>query len=318
MRIVFMGTPDFAVPSLRALLDQGYEVVAVVTQPDRPKGRKKVLTPSPVKEAALGLGLPVLQPERMRSPEAVEQLQAYAPDLIVTAAYGQILPKAVLEMPQFRCINVHGSLLPRYRGGAPIQRSIINGEPVTGVTLMYMAEGLDTGDMISSVELPIEENDHSGTMFSKLSIAGAELLIQTLPSVLDGTAVAVPQDDALATYAPNLTRDDERIDWGKSARSLFNQTRGLYPMAGAFTLLNGETFKIWACSPLSSEGASISEIAPGTVTEAGPQGIVVQCGEGRLLLKEIQPAGKVVMKASEWLKGSRLSPGAVFGEGDGR
>ncbi|MHA7963645.1 methionyl-tRNA formyltransferase [Paenibacillus sp. CAU 1782] len=318
MRIVFMGTPDFAVPSLRALLDQGYNVVAVVTQPDRPKGRKKVLTPSPVKEAALALGLPVLQPERMRSPEAVKQLQAYAPDLVVTAAYGQILPKAVLEMPRFRCINVHGSLLPRYRGGAPIQRSIINGEAATGVTIMYMAEGLDTGDMISSVELPIGESDHSGTMFSKLSEAGAELLIKTLPSVLDGTAVAVPQDNDLATYAPNLTRDDERIDWGKSAQSLFNQVRGLYPMAGAFTLLNGETFKIWSCSPLSGEGGPTSGAAPGTVIEAGAEGIVVQCGEGRLLLKEIQPAGKVVMKASEWLKGSRLAPDAVFGEGEGR
>jgi methionyl-tRNA formyltransferase len=318
MRIVFMGTPDFAVPSLRALLDEGYNVVAVVTQPDRPKGRKKVLTPSPVKEAALGFGLPVLQPERMRNPEAVEELRAYAPDLIVTAAYGQILPKAVLEMPRYRCINVHGSLLPGYRGGAPIQRSIINGEPSTGVTLMYMAEGLDTGDMISSVELPIEDSDHSGTMFSKLSIAGAELLIKTLPSILDGTAKAIPQDDSLATYAPNLTREDERIDWGKSARSLFNQTRGLYPMAGAFTLLNGETFKIWSCSPMQGGGAASSGIAPGTVVEAGSEGIVVQCGEGRLLLKDIQPAGKVVMKASEWLKGSRLSPGAVFGEGDGR
>lgn len=314
MRIVFMGTPDFAVPSLRALLDAGYEIVAVVTQPDRPKGRKKVLTPSPVKEAALSLGLPVLQPERMRNADAVEELSRYAPDLIVTAAYGQILPKAVLSLPKLGCINVHGSLLPKYRGGAPIQRSIINGENVTGVTIMYMAEGLDTGDMISSVEVPIGEEDHSGTMFAKLSQAGSELLLATLPSIVDGTAKATAQDEHLATYAPNLSREDERIDWNKSARELFNQVRGLYPMAGAYTTLNGDTFKIWSCSVDTPSGIS-PNASPGTVTGTGPDGIVVQCGDGKLLLKEIQPAGKVVMKAADWLKGSRLAEGAVFGEG---
>ncbi|WP_313641272.1 methionyl-tRNA formyltransferase, partial [Paenibacillus sp.] len=196
MKIVFMGTPAFAVPSLQMLMDEGYEVVAVVTQPDRPQGRKKILAPSPVKEAALSLGLPVLQPERMRKPEAVAELAEYEPDLIVTAAYGQILPKAVLDLPRNGCVNVHGSLLPKYRGGAPIQRSIINGEKVTGVTLMYMAEGLDTGDMISRVEVAIEDEDTSGTLFEKVSLAGRDLLKSEMPRLVSGRVQATPQDDS--------------------------------------------------------------------------------------------------------------------------
>jgi len=313
MRIVFMGTPDFAVPSLQLLVSGGYEVVAVVTQPDRPKGRKKTLTPPPVKEAALSFGIPVLQPERMRNPKAVAELAEYKPDLIVTAAYGQILPKAVLELPRLGCINVHGSLLPKYRGGAPIQRSIMNGEPETGVTIMYMAEGLDTGDMISKVALPILDEDTSGSMFEKLSLAGAKLLGETLPSIIEGTVQAVPQSEEEATYAPNLSREDERIDWSKSARALFNQVRGLSPMAGAFTYLNGEVFKVRVCEPL--EGRS-GNAAPGEIVSADANGIVVQTGEGRLLLKEIQPAGKRVMAVSEWIKGARIEPGSSFGEGE--
>ncbi|MBD2871451.1 methionyl-tRNA formyltransferase [Paenibacillus arenilitoris] len=312
MRIVFMGTPAFAVPSLNLLIEQNYNVVAVVTQPDRPKGRKKTLTPPPVKEAALSLGLPVLQPERMRSADAVAALAELRPDLIVTAAYGQILPKAVLDLPRLGCINVHGSLLPRYRGGAPIQRSIMNGEDVTGVTIMYMAEGLDTGDMISAVEVPITDEDTAGTMFDKLSAAGAELLGRTLPALIAGEAKAVPQPNELATYAPNLTRDDEKIDWDRSARAIFNQVRGLSPMAGAFTYLNGEVFKVWSCVP--AEGSAAPK-APGTVLAAGGDGIRVQTGEGVLVLKEIQPAGKKAMNAAEWLKGARLEAGTVLGNG---
>ncbi|MCA0753943.1 methionyl-tRNA formyltransferase [Paenibacillus sp. N4] len=313
MRIVFMGTPEFAVPSLKLLVEQNYDVVAVVTQPDRPKGRKKTLTPPPVKEAALSLGLPVLQPERMRSAEAVAAVAEYEPDLIVTAAYGQILPKAVLDLPRLGCINVHGSLLPKYRGGAPIQRSIINGESSTGVTIMYMAEGLDTGDMISSVELPITDEDTSGTMFEKLSAAGAELLGATLPSIIAGEAAAVPQQNELATYAPNLTRDDERIEWGKSARQLFNQVRGLSPMAGAFTFLHGEVFKVWTCAV--QDGGGRADAAPGTVLGADASGIRVQTGDGVLVLKDIQPAGKRMMNAADWLKGARLETGTLFGDG---
>lgn len=315
MRIVFMGTPDFAVPSLHLLVSSGYEIVGVVTQPDRPKGRKKTLTPPPVKEAALSLGLPVLQPERMRSPEAVAAVEELQPDLIVTAAYGQILPKAVLELPKLGCINVHGSLLPKYRGGAPIQRSIMNGESETGVTIMYMAEGLDTGDMISKVALPITDDDTSGTMFEKLSEAGAKLLGETLPSIVDGTAKAVPQREEDATYAPNLTRDDERVDWSKPARALFNQVRGLSPMAGAFTHLGEDVVKVWSCEATTGSGDSLE---PGVIVSADMNGIVVQTGDGRLVLKDIQPAGKRVMAVSEWIKGARIEPGTKFGTGGAR
>ncbi|CAM3361699.1 methionyl-tRNA formyltransferase [Paenibacillus lupini] len=315
MRIVFMGTPEFAVPSLRLLIEQGYNVVAAVSQPDRPKGRKRVLTPPPLKEAALAFGLPVLQPERMRSPEAVAAIAELQPDLIVTAAYGQILPKALLEIPRLGCINVHGSLLPRYRGGAPIQRSIINGESVTGVTIMYMAEGLDTGDMISRVEVPITDEDTSGTLFEKLSAAGAELLGRTMPSIIAGEVQAEQQRDELATYAPNLTRDDERIDWNKSAISIYNQIRGLSPMAGAFTYLNGEVFKVWlSAKPNGSNGSGST--APGTVVAVSASGIEVQTGDGILTLLEIQPSGKRVMTVADWLPGARLSAGAVFGGGE--
>ncbi|MFC4100991.1 methionyl-tRNA formyltransferase [Paenibacillus xanthanilyticus] len=310
MRIVFMGTPDFAVPSLEALIAAGHEIVAVVTQPDRPKGRKKTLTPPPVKEAALLHGLAVHQPERLRTSETVEEIARLQPDLIVTAAFGQILPKAVLDVPPLGCINVHGSLLPKYRGGAPIQRSIMNGESKTGITIMYMAEGLDTGDMISKAELPITEADNAGTIFEKLSVLGAELLMRTLPAIESGQARAEKQDDAEATYAPNLKRDDERIDWNRGAREIFNQVRGLSPMAGAFTMLGGETFKVWACQPLAAGGANA---APGTVVAADESGIKVATGDGLLLLTTVQPAGKKAMAASEWLKGAKLAPGTAFG-----
>ncbi|SEM76627.1 methionyl-tRNA formyltransferase [Paenibacillus sp. OV219] len=313
MRIVFMGTPEFAVPSLAAILEEGHTVELVVTQPDRPKGRKKTLTPPPVKDAALLRGLPVAQPERLRKSDTVDQIAAIKPDLIVTAAYGQILPKAVLEIPRLGCINVHGSLLPKYRGGAPIQRSIINGETVTGVTIMYMAEGLDTGDMISVVEVPISDEDTSGTLFEKLTIAGAQLLRETLPSIEVGTVQAVPQNNDEATYSPNLTREDERIDWNRSAREIYNQVRGLSPMAGGFTIWNGEPFKVWGCKPVSQSSAGLE---PGTVLETTDAGIVVQTGEDTLLLTVIQPAGKKAMNAVEWLKGARLETGTVFGGGE--
>lgn len=317
MRIVFMGTPEFAVPSLRMLLEEGYEVAAVVTQPDRPKGRKRELTPPPVKAFALEHGLPVLQPERMRSDEAIRAVADYQPDLIITAAYGQILPKAVLELPPLGCINVHGSLLPRYRGGAPIQRSIINGEPVTGVTLMYMAEGLDTGDMIAKAEIPIADEDTAGTMFEKLSVLGADLLREWLPKIADGTAPRVPQNEAEATYAPNLTREDERIDWGKPARSIFNQVRGLNPMAGGYTMLNGEVFKVWGCRAPGDDDRRLApeweRLAPGAVLESGAHGIRVRTGDGSIVLTAVQPAGKKVMPASEFAKGARLASGTVLG-----
>lgn len=312
MKIVFMGTPAFAVPSLRMLLEEGYEVVAVVTQPDRPQGRKKMLAPSPVKEAALELGLPVLQPERMRRPEAVAELAAYEPDLIVTAAYGQILPKSVLELPKNGCVNVHGSLLPKYRGGAPIQRCIINGEKVTGVTLMYMAEGLDTGDMISRVEVPIEDEDTSGTMFDKLSLAGRDLLKAEMPRLAAGRVEAAVQDDSEATYAPNLSREDERIDWTAGSLATYNRIRGLVPFSGAFTLWNGETFKVWAAAKPSAGNAGGSA-EPGTVLSVSERGVEVKTGDGILLLTTVQPAGKKAMSAADFSRGASLKPGTVLG-----
>lgn len=312
MNVVFMGTPDFAVPSLRTLLDEGYNVVAVITQPDRPKGRKRELTPTPVKAEALKHGIPVLQPLKLRDPASVEEIRGYGPDLIVTAAYGQILPKSVLTMPRHGCINVHGSLLPKYRGGAPIQHAIMKGEPVTGVTIMYMAEGLDTGDMISRVEVPIADEDTSGTIFDKMSLAGAELLRRTLPDLLAGRIEAVPQNDAEATYASNISRDDERIDWSKRSLELFNQIRGLNPMPGAFTLLNGEVFKVWASRKPATSPARTSA-APGTVLQMTDDGLEVQTGDGSLWLTHVQPAGKKAMSVSDLKRGAPIPPGTVLG-----
>lgn len=310
-KIVFMGTPDFAVASLRMLIQEGYEIAAVVTQPDRPVGRKRVLTPTPVKAEALQHGLTVWQPEKLRTSDTVDDIRALRPDLIVTAAYGQILPKAVLDIPRLGCINVHGSLLPKYRGGAPIQRSIMNGETVTGVTIMYMAEGMDTGDMISRVEVPIGADDNAGTMFAKLSEAGADLLRRTLPDIIAGRVEAVPQPHDEATYAPNLKREDERIDWTRPAEQIANQVRGLVPFSGAFTTWNGEVFKVWACRP-EPAAAGEAAAAPGTVLTAGTDGLRIQTGQGVLSLLEVQPAGKKAMPVSEFLRGGKMEQGTVL------
>ncbi|WP_339831374.1 methionyl-tRNA formyltransferase [Paenibacillus sp. FSL R7-0272] len=318
MNIVFMGTPEFAVPSLDMLMAEGYHVVGVVTQPDKPQGRKKVLTPTPVKAAAERHGLPVFQPVKLRDPEAVARLAEWKPDLIVTAAFGQILPKAVLDMPVRGCVNVHGSLLPKYRGGAPIQRSIINGESVTGVTLMYMAEGLDTGDMISRVEVPITDEDTSGTMFAKLSEAGSKLLQAEMPRLIAGETTAVPQNDEEASYARNLTREDEKMDWNRTSRELFNQIRGLVPFSGAFTMWDEQVFKVWAaCNPdqVANEASSVSDAGqaePGTVLQLNKSGIEIKTGNGSLWLTEVQPAGKKVMQAADFARGGTLKPGMVL------
>lgn len=312
-RIVFMGTPDFAVYSLKALIEQGYNVVGVVSQPDRPKGRKRVLTPPPVKVEAENHGLPVLQPEKLRKPEAVSELLALQPELIVTAAYGQILPKAVLEAPRFGCINVHGSLLPKYRGGAPVHYAVMNGEAVTGVTIMYMAEGLDTGDMISKVEVPILEEDTTGTMFDKLAVAGASLLVETIPQLLQGKLQAVPQDHEAATYARNISREDERIDWSRSSREIFNHIRGLHPWPTAFTLWEGNVFKVWAAEPPSADDYKAGSEAPGTVLEVADSGIRVRTGDGSIRLTVIQPFGKKAMPVSEFARSGKMWAGMLLG-----
>lgn len=313
-KIVFMGTPEFAVPCLEELLREGYEVAAVVTQPDRPVGRKRVLTPTPVKAAALKHGIEVWQPEKLRTSSTIEDLFALEPDLIVTAAYGQILPKSVLDIPRLGCINVHGSLLPKYRGGAPIQRSIMNGESMTGVTIMYMAEGMDTGDMIQKVEVPITDEHNAGTMFKQLSIMGAQLLIETLPDLIAGRIQAVPQLHEEATYAPNLKREDEKIDWSRSAREIFNQIRGLVPFSGGFTLWDDGVFKVWACEmPGSKVETNANETkTPGMVLTLSSRGIEVQTGVGTLWLVEVQPAGKKAMAASEFVRGGTMTLGTVL------
>ncbi|MCZ8511425.1 methionyl-tRNA formyltransferase [Paenibacillus filicis] len=314
MRVVFMGTPEFAVASLQTLLqDLRVEVVGVVTQPDRPVGRKRVLTPPPVKAEALKHGLPVLQPERMRRPEAVEAVRALQPDLIVTAAFGQILPKTVLDLPKLGCINIHASLLPKYRGGAPIHYAVMNGDPVTGVTIMYMAEGLDTGDMISRVEVPIGDNDTTGTMFEKLSIAGAKLLSETLPDLLEGRVQAMPQNDEEAVYSPNISREQERIDWSKSAVDVWNLVRALHPRPGAFTLWNGEVLKVWRCAKPESGTAAKAGALPGTIVGFGEDGLEVATGSGVLRITELQPAGKKAMAAGEWVRGGQVAVGTVLG-----
>lgn len=317
-KIIFMGTPAFAVACLDALLKEGlqgrYHVAAVVTQPDRSVGRKHIWTPTPVKVAALNYGLTVWQPEKLRNSSTIEHIRKADPDLIVTAAYGQILPKSVLDIPRLGCINVHGSLLPKYRGGAPIQRAIMNGETVTGITIMYMAEGLDTGDIIRTVEVPIADEDDAGTMFNKLSAAGANLLINTLPDLIAGRIQAVPQSHEEATYAPHLQRDDEKIDWSRSARHIFNQLRGLVPFSGGFTLWNDEVFKVWACAApcVGTAVHSKGEHVPGTVLAMNEQGIAVQTGSGTLWLTKVQPAGKKAMAASAFIRGDKMIEGTVL------
>jgi methionyl-tRNA formyltransferase len=301
VRILFMGTPDFAVASLEALLTEGCNVVGVVTQPDRPVGRKRVLTPPPVKAAALRHGLPVLQPEKIKLEESLEQVLALQPDLIVTAAYGQILPKRLLDAPRFGCINVHASLLPKYRGGAPIHKAIIDGEKETGVTIMYMVEALDAGDMLSKLALPIEERDTVGTLHDKLAAAGAQLLVQTLPRLLRGEIEGVPQDHAAATFAPTIKREDERIDWSRTAEQVYNHVRGMNPFPVAFTTCEGKVWKLWWVEKRQLDG---SPAEPGTVIALEPDGPVVACGSGSVKIMELQPEGKTRMSARDFLRGA--------------
>ncbi|MCK9905307.1 methionyl-tRNA formyltransferase, partial [Frankia sp. Cpl3] len=276
-RILFMGTPDFAVASLEALLEAGSNVVGVVTQPDRPVGRKRVLTPPPVKEAALRHGLPVLQPEKVKEESALAEILAIAPDLIVTAAYGQILPKRLLDAPRLGCVNVHASLLPKYRGGAPIQRCIMEGETQTGVTIMYMVEALDAGDMLSKVVVPIDERDTYGSLHDKLAVAGAELLVKTIPGLLAGELRAEQQNHEEATFAPTIKRSDEKINWSKTAEQVYNHVRGLNPAPAAYTHYAGKVWKIWWAEKEALNGI-LGE--PGTVIGRTSDGLLVACGAG--------------------------------------
>lgn len=309
--IVFMGTPDFSAPILRMLHEEGYDIKAVVTQPDRPVGRKRVLTPPPVKVEALALGLPVIQPEKLRGSEELQQILDLQPDIVITAAFGQILPKELLDAPPLGCINVHASLLPKYRGGAPIHQAIIDGEKETGVTIMYMAVKLDAGDIISQKAIAIEEQDHTGSMFEKLSVVGRELLKETLPSIIDGSNSRTVQDESQVTFASNITREQERINWTKDATTLYNQVRGLHPWPVAYTTFEEGNFKIW----WAQVGETKHNVTPGTVVAIEKDYFEIATGNGEsLAIYDLQPAGKKRMTAEEYLRGtgSKLQIGDQF------
>lgn len=310
MRIVFMGTPDFAVGSLQALCESGkHEILAVVTQPDRPKGRGNKLLQTPVKEYALEQGLTVYQPQKVKTPEFVELLHELQPELIVVAAFGQFLSKEILELPKYGCINVHASLLPKYRGAAPIQYAIIKGEKKSGVTIMQMDIGMDTGAMLDKVVVPIEENTTMGELHDALREQGAALLLEVIDKIATGTAVAEPQDDAQATYATLLDRSMEHIDWSKTAQEVHNLIRGFNPAPSTFTKLpNGKSLKIWGSKMTDKSSAA----AAGTVIETGKHSFFVACGEGVLEITEVQPESKKRMLAQVFLNGRGVQEGDLL------
>lgn len=302
MRIVFMGTPDFAVPSLQALIDAGHDVCAVYTQPDKPQGRKQILTAPPVKTLALEHDIPVFQPNTLKNEDEQARLRELAPEVIIVVAYGKLLPKAVLDIPPHGCINVHGSLLPRWRGAAPIQWAVIAGDEMAGVTTMKMAEGLDTGDMLLTYETKVGEKETAGELFDRLAQSGAELLTQTLVKLDEITPR--PQDDAQSCYAHMLDKQMAVIDWSKSAHEIDCLIRGLNPWPIALTTLSGERLKVFAAEKAAGNGE------PGTVLEADPKkGLTVACGEGALKLTEIQLVGGKRMKATDFLRGHAIEVG---------
>lgn len=309
MRIVFMGTPDFAVGALRALTETEHEIAGVVTQPDKPKGRGKSVSCTPVKEEALNHGLPVYQPAKVRDPEFIKVLEQLAPDLIVVAAFGQIIPKAILQLPPFGCVNIHASLLPKYRGAAPIQWAILDGEKETGVTLMQMNEGLDTGDMLTEVTVPIEDTETGGSLFDKLSNAGAKLLKDSLEGIFSRKIQPKAQPEESPTpYAAMISKKQGLIDWEKDAVQLERLVRGLNPWPSAYTYLNGKTLKIWKSCVAKEQDCECG----GTVIRADETGIYVACRTGVLCLQEVQLEGKKRMQAGDFLRGHAIVPGTRF------
>lgn len=310
LRVVFMGTPEFACPALQSLIDRGDEVVAVVTQPDRPKGRGQKPVPPPVKELARRHGFQVLQPPKVRAPEFVALLREMNPDLVVVVAFGQILPKPLLDIPRYGCINVHASLLPRYRGAAPLNWCIINGETETGVTTMLMDAGLDTGGMLLKRATPIDPEEDARSLHDRLSILGAEVLNETLELLAAGRLSPEKQDDALSCYAPLLKKEDGLIDWNREPGAVKNLVRGMNPWPGAFTYLEGKLVKVYRVT--TGEGRGV----PGTVLAVGREGIEVACNGGSVLLGELQLEGRKRLPAREFLAGCRVGPGAVLGRGN--
>ena len=312
-KIVFMGTPKFAVPVLEMLIEK-YGVDLVITQPDKKVGRKKVLTAPPVKVIAEEKGIKVLQPEKISNDENVlSELKELNPDIIITAAYGQLVPETILEIPKYKCINVHGSLLPKLRGGAPIQYSILEDHGKTGITIMYMVKKLDAGDMISKVEVDILDSDNYESLHDKLSIAGRDLLKETLPNIFTGNIAPEKQDDSLATFARNILREDEKIDWNKSAREIFNQVRALDPTPGAFTYLDENVLKIWSSKVVELEENYSAEKA-GTIIKQDKKYIYILCGENTVLkVKELQISGKKRMPVVNFLSNKKDYVGTILG-----
>ena len=309
MKAVFMGTPDFAVPTLKALIEK-HEVAAVISQPDKPKGRGKKLQPTPVKQAAEEAGIPVYQPEKIKDPDFIEILKKTKADVFVVVAYGQILPQAVLDIPKYGCINVHGSLLPKYRGAAPIQWSIINGESVTGVTIMYMEKGLDTGDMLLKREIPIDPEDTYGSLHDKMAPVGAEALIEVLEMLENGSVQAEKQNDEESSYVSVINKSHGAIDWRKNAQNIVDLVRGLDPVPGAFSYLNGEQIKIWSAAVLEGYTGE-----PGTVVYTDKKkGFAVAAGDKAVLVRQMQAKGGKRMASADYMRGHEIKLGDIFKE----
>ncbi len=308
MRVVFMGTPDFAVETLKAILEAGHEVALAVTKQDKPKGRGNVIQMSPVKECALLHGIPVFQPRRVREAESIAHIRKYRPEIIITVAFGQILSKEIIEMPEYGCINVHASLLPKYRGAAPIQWAVINGDPVSGVTTMRMDEGIDTGDIIEQAKVSLSEDETGGSLFERLSKEGAKLCVHTMRSIKEGKAIYTRQQESEATHVGMIDKKMGDIDWTKSAVSIERLIRGLSPWPSAYTKLNGKTFKIWRAK--AEAGGNGKEA--GKVIFVSKEELKVQTGEGMLSLLQVQLEGKKRMDAQAFLRGYEISEGTVL------
>ncbi|WP_148549769.1 methionyl-tRNA formyltransferase [Paraclostridium bifermentans] len=309
MKIVFMGTPEFAVPCLQKIIDEGHEVVAVVTQPDKPKGRGKKLAMPPVKELALKYDIPVYQPLKAREESFVDTLKEMNPELIVVVAFGQILPKSILDIPKYGCVNVHASLLPRYRGAAPLNWVIINGEEKTGVTTMYMDEGLDTGDMILKSEIPLDDEITAGELHDKMMIDGAKVLKETIDLIEKGEAPREKQSNEDTCYSPIMNKSLGNIDWKKSAIDIHNLVRGINPWPSAYTTYEGQTMKIWKTKVIDKN----SDKDPGTIISVDKEGINVSTSEGIVQIKEIQMAGKKRMEVPEYIKGNNINTDIILG-----
>lgn len=305
LRIVFMGTPDFSVPSLESLAQAGYDIAAVYSQPDKQRGRGKKVTFSPVKEKALELGIPVFQPDSMRRDDVIEQLRSLAPDVIIVIAYGKILPKAVLDIPKYGCLNVHGSLLPKYRGAAPIQYAIKDGEAESGVTIMLLDEGMDTGKMLKKAAIPLDAKETTGTLFDKLSLLGAQTLLDVLTDLEGYESRAVAQDESQATYTAKITKEEAQIDWTQDAVVLERLIRTLDPHPGAYTICHdGKRLKIWSADVVEGTGAE-----PGTILDVTKKQFTIQTGSGALRIREVQPESRKRMAAAQYLQGVTLTAG---------